>query len=93
MRAVRVRISGQVQGVGYRNWTEATARACGLTGWVRNRADGSVEALFQGAAEQVQQIVADCWRGPVSAHVSHVEIEEVSIDTALAASFVRLSTV
>ncbi len=92
MQAVRVRISGQVQGVGYRNWTEASAQARGLTGWVRNRADGSVEAWFQGTAEQVQQIVADCRRGPISAQVSHVEIEEVSFDAALAASFVRLST-
>ncbi len=93
MQAVRVRIFGQVQGVGYRQWVEVTARANGLTGWVRNRADGSVEAIFQGTLEQVQQIVADCRRGPISARVSHVEIEEVSFDPALAASFVRLSTV
>ena len=50
VRTVRVRIAGRVQGVGYRYWTERVAGELGLTGWVRNRRDGTVEAVFSGAA-------------------------------------------
>ncbi len=92
MRAVRLRIMGRVQGVGFRDWTVSTGRALGLIGWVRNRADGSVETLAQGPETQVQQFVAVCGVGPTAAHVRHVEIEEISPNPGLAAEFVRLST-
>ena len=69
---LQVSIRGQVQGVGYRAWVEDQAATCGLEGWVRNRADGSVEALFAGPADIVAQVVALCRRGPSSARVEAV---------------------
>lgn len=71
--AVRVRIEGQVQGVWYRGWTVDEARARGLRGWVRNRADGSVEALFIGDGPAVRDMIAACRAGPSHARVRHVE--------------------
>lgn len=67
-----VRIQGRVQGVGYRAWVEYQAQAAGLEGWVRNRRDGSVEALFAGGGRSVAELVALCRQGPPSAHVSAV---------------------
>jgi acylphosphatase len=57
-------IRGRVQGVGFRAWTEYTALERGLQGWVRNRRDGAVEALFVGPADAVAAMVAVCRRGP-----------------------------
>ena len=73
-RTVRVRIEGGVQGVGYRYWTERVADELGLTGWVRNRRDGSVEALFSGPAEDVAQMLERCKGGPPSARVTAVTL-------------------
>jgi acylphosphatase len=73
-RTVRVRIEGRVQGVGYRYWVESAASELGLAGWVRNRRDGSVEALFSGAAEIVARMLGRCRRGPPSARVSAVNV-------------------
>ncbi len=75
-RTVRVRIEGGVQGVGYRYWTERVAAELGLTGWVRNRRDGSVEALFAGTADDVAQMLERCKDGPRAARVTAVEIVE-----------------
>ncbi|MBB4286687.1 acylphosphatase [Roseospira goensis] len=69
---VRVSITGRVQGVAYRAWTEQTARRLGLDGWVRNRADGSVEAVFQGPPPAVGRMVAACHDGPPAARVTGV---------------------
>jgi len=68
----QVTVSGRVQGVGYRAWVEHRARAHDLEGWVRNRRDGSVEALFAGPADVVADMVAGCRRGPSSARVDAV---------------------
>jgi acylphosphatase len=65
-------IRGRVQGVGYRAWVEHQAVRLGLEGWVRNRRDGSVEALFVGSADAVVEMMARCRRGPSSAHVDAV---------------------
>ena len=74
MSAIRhVIIRGRVQGVGYRAWTEYTARDHGLEGWVRNRRDGSVEAVFAGPSEAVDAMVAACRRGPPGARVDAVD--------------------
>jgi acylphosphatase len=73
-RAVHVLIHGRVQGVGYRAWTEARAVALGLDGWVRNRRDGTVEALFVGPDHAVVRMLADCAAGPRDAAVTGVEI-------------------
>jgi len=73
-RGVRVRIEGGVQGVGYRFWTERVADDLGLTGWVRNRRDGSVEALFCGPADRVADMLERCKQGPSSARVTAIKI-------------------
>ncbi len=73
-KAVLARINGRVQGVWYRGWTVETARALGLSGWVRNRADGSVEALFAGPEGAVDRMLAACQDGPPSARVSGVAV-------------------
>jgi acylphosphatase len=76
----QVTIQGRVQGVGYRAWVEHEARAHHLEGWVRNRRDGSVEALFAGPVDVVSNMVASCRRGPASARVEAVEDESVNSD-------------
>jgi acylphosphatase len=73
-RAVLVRIEGRVQGVWYRGWTVQEAMIRGLSGWVRNRSDGSVEALFAGPAAEVDAMVEACWKGPPSARVTRVTV-------------------
>jgi acylphosphatase len=72
---LHVTIRGRVQGVGYRAWIEHQAAAGRLEGWVRNRRDGSVEAVFSGPAEIVANMVALCGRGPPSARVEAVTEE------------------
>jgi acylphosphatase len=80
----RVRISGRVQGVGYRAWTEATAVESGLQGWVRNCRDGSVEALFAGAEDAVLAMIELCRKGPPGARVDAIgQREAVSEDLML----------
>lgn len=74
LKVVRVRITGRVQGVGYRDWTQAVARQLGLAGWVRNRVDDTVEALFAGEAATVDRMIAACRRGPSLARVDAVEL-------------------
>jgi acylphosphatase len=76
----RVTIRGRVQGVGYRAWLEHQASVRGLEGWVRNRRDGSVEALFAGPESVVVDMVASCRRGPSSARVANVVEEAASLD-------------
>jgi acylphosphatase len=71
--SVRVRIHGRVQGVWFRGWTEEQAAGLGVDGWVRNRSDGTVEAVFSGPQEAVTEIVARCRRGPPAARVERVE--------------------
>ena len=71
-RAVRVRIQGRVQGVWFRGWIAREAGARGLDGWVRNRFDGTVEALFAGPAAAVDSMLEACWLGPLAAIVTDV---------------------
>jgi acylphosphatase len=78
--AVAVRIQGQVQGVGFRAWTVRAAERRGLRGWVCNRFDGSVEALFIGAEASVSDMVAACRRGPAGARVTDVAVSAAADD-------------
>lgn len=80
-RTVRVVISGRVQGVGFRAWTEAEAVARGLNGWVRNLRNGSVEALFAGGDASIDSMLTACRSGPPSAAVRHVEVTETAEPT------------
>ncbi len=73
-RSVHVRISGFVQGVGFRAWTERRATALGLSGWVRNSEDGDVEAVFSGPAGAVEAMLAACREGPRHSRVERVEV-------------------
>jgi acylphosphatase len=76
LHVVRLRVRGRVQGVAYRAWTADMAEELGLSGWVRNRRDGSVEALFAGTRQAVEEMAALCRKGPRTARVTAVEIEE-----------------
>jgi acylphosphatase len=69
----RVIIRGRVQGVGYRDWTRHVARGRGIEGWVRNRRDGSVEALLDGTPAAVSGMIEACRKGPPSAVVDTIE--------------------
>jgi acylphosphatase len=87
----RLTIAGRVQGVGYREWAIATARQLGLVGWVRNRTDGSVEALVVGEEQAVGRMIDACRRGPALAQVDDIDIEPVDLDV-LPDGFTRLPT-
>ena len=76
----RVTVSGRVQGVAFRASTRAEARRHGVEGWVRNRADGSVEAVFEGAPAAVEALVAWCRQGPRFARVEGVEVREEALE-------------
>jgi acylphosphatase len=76
----QVTITGRVQGVGYRAWVDHRARNHDLEGWVRNRRDGSVEALFAGPPDVVSEMVEACRRGPSSARVVSVQEEPAGPD-------------
>lgn len=73
-RSVHVLISGFVQGVGYRAWTVRRASELGLSGWVRNRRSGEVEAVFSGRADAVEAMLAACRRGPSGSVVRDVAV-------------------
>jgi acylphosphatase len=77
---VSLRIEGRVQGVGYRWWTAETARRLGLEGWVRNRADGSVEILAMGERAAIQDLARACGDGPPGASVLTVKVEPAEDD-------------
>jgi acylphosphatase len=74
--AAHVLVSGIVQGVFYRSWTEETAKALGLKGWVRNLPDGRVEALFEGEKSQVEKMLRFCRKGPPHARVENVDVRK-----------------
>jgi acylphosphatase len=88
--AVRLRIEGRVQGVAFRAWTVDEARRRDLRGWVRNRRDGSVEALLIGEAGAVEDMIAACRQGPRLAAVERVAREEAVDDGS--AEFRQLPT-
>ncbi len=77
--ARQVRIEGRVQGVWYRGWTIEQASGRGLAGWVRNRRDGSVEALFAGPEAIVEEMVALCREGPPAARVTAVTVRPAAL--------------
>ena len=91
MLQARLTISGRVQGVGYRDWALDVAQRLGLTGWVRNRRDGAVEALIVGDEDAVGQMIEACRRGPSAARVEEIDVDPVDLDI-LPAGFTQLPT-
>ena len=89
-KSVIARIHGRVQGVWYRGWTVENAVKRGLRGWVRNRADGSVEALFCGPPTAVDEMIEACRRGPRSARVER--IDQTSAEPVQDSGFYQLPT-
>jgi acylphosphatase len=87
----QLKIFGKVQGVSYRESMRQEAQRCGVSGWVRNRKDGSVEALVQGEQSLVGSLLEWCRRGPPSARVDRVEEKTVDEENALR-DFLRLET-
>ena len=83
IRTVRVIVRGRVQGVGYRAWVEREAQARRLSGWVRNRRDGSVEALFSGDAMAIDAMIEACRSGPRMAAVEDVTASDAPADREL----------
>lgn len=90
MPARRLVIQGQVQGVGYRDWMVRTAIGLGLAGWVRNRLDGSVEALVAGPEAGIAAVIALCRDGPRRAIVT--SIDQAPADAPAEPGFTRLPT-
>ena len=88
MSARRLIISGRVQNVGYRDWLAHEASQVGLSGWVRNRSDGAVEALLYGETDVVEELLRACRRGPRLAEVT--TIEEFMAEPPEAEGFLRL---
>lgn len=86
-----LRITGRVQGVGFRNYIEYKAQQLGLCGWVRNRGDGSVEAVVHGAPAAVDVVIECARRGPRAAQVSSVEVREDAGDGS-AGHYTRFET-
>ena len=78
--ARHVRITGRVQGVFFRSWTRDQARELGVSGWVRNVSDGSVEAHLEGAPDSVEQMIERMRSGPPSARVEDLKIREASVE-------------
>ena len=83
-RSVRLRITGIVQGVGYRDWAVRHARAEGVAGWVRNCADGSVALQVQGDTGACERFVDACRRGPRAARVERIEMTRSPLQAELA---------
>ncbi|AVP56515.1 acylphosphatase [Pulveribacter suum] len=90
--ARRLRIHGKVQGVYFRQSTVQVARAAGVAGWVRNRADGTVEALAVGAPEAVQALIDWAHRGPAAARVDRVQVCDEPLPQPLPQGFEQAAT-
>lgn len=90
---VRVRIHGRVQGVWFRAWTVRAARKRGLSGWVRNRSDGTVEALFSGPEDQIEEMLAACHRGSTASKVSAIDRHSADETEVLDGDFQKRPTV
>lgn len=80
--ALHLTLSGRVQGVGYRQWFRRRAEALGVSGWVRNRSDDSVEAVIDGTVEAVEALVREAMNGPAGAKVDRIERRAATADEA-----------
>ena len=92
MTRAHLLVAGRVQGVYYRATAQAEGVDLGLTGWVRNRVDGQVEVVVEGAEEAVERFIAWCHRGPPMARVDRVEVERQASTGSLVGFDVRPTT-
>jgi acylphosphatase len=90
---VHVFAEGRVQGVGYRDFVRRSAERFGVSGWVRNRRDGSVEARLRGPPAWVEAVIADMRRGPRSAEVANLRIEAAQPNQSAMNGFAVRSTI
>lgn len=79
MRRVRVVVTGDVQNVGFRSWVRHKAEHFRLKGWVKNNADGTVEAVFEGPDSQVGEMLDACSRGPPASYVEKVDVQDENV--------------
>ncbi len=77
MKTIHIIVTGRVQGVGFRYFTVRCANDLGISGWVRNLPDGSVETAIQGRGENIEEMIERLRQGPGAANVSSLEIEEI----------------
>ncbi|RJP39108.1 MAG: acylphosphatase [Desulfobacteraceae bacterium] len=91
-KKIRVIIEGRVQGVCFRMETQHAARRIGVTGWARNRRDGSVEAVFEGAPEKVEEMLAWCRKGPPLARVDDVAVRDADDQESFTDFTIRSTT-
>lgn len=75
MTQANILVSGFVQGVGFRHYVRSKAKELGLSGWVKNVPDGSVNAIFQGPKEKIEEIIKDCKKGPFLSEVERVDVK------------------
>lgn len=92
-RTVHLVITGRVQGVGFRYWCVRQAGHLGLVGWVRNRRDGSVEAVAHGPSDAVAQLIDACRSGPAGASVSGVLVSDADTDEVGNGGFQQMATI
>jgi acylphosphatase len=79
--ARRVRVTGDVQGVFFRVWTQDQARGLGVSGWIRNASDGSVKAHVEGEEVAVEQLIDRIREGPPGASVEDVQVQETAVES------------
>jgi acylphosphatase len=89
IKAVHILVSGEVQGVGYRQGCRGTSRKLDLVGWVRNLRDGRVEAFAQGGDDAIDRLLEWMWTGPSGARVVGVESDVVATDVTLTDFFIQ----
>ncbi len=91
LTTMNIRIEGQVQGCGFRDFATREANSRKLRGWVRNRSDGSVEAVAHGPSRAVEEFITACMKGPAGARVTAIDLKPVDPPESL--GFVRRPTV
>ena len=83
MIAVHVSIYGEVQGTGFRSWSEEQAQKFSLSGWARKASDGSIEIFAQGEKEKINDFVSSCWDGPNMAFIDEVLVKDTNPDDSI----------
>ena len=89
MRQIKLLVSGRVQGVYFRLFTQRKARQLGVKGFVRNLADGQVEIVAEAEHEALEQLIAWSHKGPITARVDHVELADIQVDEVFTAFEIR----